>query len=189
MEWLKKAKKLADNKPIKELTSEEYGLVVAYLLLEDAEQCESLTLRDYCYLHSITPSELLRLVKPYLPEVEQRLKELGFIKASKYGWRKFKEIPWERIEELSKKCNLDLESAYVLYVAWRLLKITMPLLKDWKGYNIVHAFAIHDRLNQSQLSNFDIDWINERLVNYYKDQIQELGLDYERLKKRLERVN
>jgi len=83
---------------------------------------------------------------------------------------------------LAEKLGFSERESYILYVAWRLLKITYPWLKDWKGYNFVHAFAILDRLRKPKITKGDVEWIRQRLVKYYRDQIIELGLDLKRLK-------
>lgn len=169
--------------PLNQLTEEEYGLMIAGYILIDAETSDSITLRNYTFGWA-SPREILKLIKPHLPIIQEELKKLGFIRASKYGWRRFKaDIPWERVKMLAEKSRLTEDEAYVLYVAWRLLRRTIPFIRDWKGYNIVHAFAIHDRLWKpaEEFTREDVEWIRRRLVKYYRDQILELGLDFKRL--------
>jgi hypothetical protein len=64
-----------------------------------------------------------------------------------------------------------------------LLKLTVPTLKDWQGYNIVHAWAFYKRLNKQKITMEDINWMNKKLLNY-EEQIKELGLNYEKLRQR-----
>ena len=187
-ELLRRAEELM-TKPMNLLTDEEWAVMTAGLIIMDAREGnvdDCITLRNYCYAWGPSPRELLSLMKPYLPIVEEELRKLGFFRASKYGWRRFKaNIPEDRIRELARRANLTEDEAYVVYVAWRLLKRTVPNKRDWKGLNIVHAWAFHDRLwkPQSEFSKEDVNWMLKRLVKYYKDQILELGLDYDRLLK------
>jgi len=176
-----------ENKPIRELTEKEWGIITSGCLITDArEGFEKLSLRDYCYAYWLSPSYLLKLIRPYLKTVENELRKLGYAKVSKYAWRKWKaDIPWDKIRELAERSGLSKRESYVLYVAWKLLRITYPWRRDWKGYNFFHAFAILDRLRKSRrhFSKEDVEWIRQRLVKYYRDQISELGLDLQRLEK------
>ena len=188
MSWqeIKARYQVVGYKPMNQLTEDEWRDLISACILMDAEdpEVEAIRLRGWAYRIGGSPRDVLNLIKPNLKVIEKRLRELGFVRVGKYGWRRFKaEIPWERIRTLAEKSGLTEDEGYVLYVAWKLLKETVPFRKDWKGYNIVHAFAIHDRLWKpvTKFSREDVEWIRQRLVKYYRDQIVELGLDYERL--------
>jgi len=171
--------------PINQIKDEEWGVLVAGLLLKDAKEgrFEALTLREYCYLGWVSPSFLLKAVKPYLPVVEEELKSHGYVKVSRYGWRRFRleDLSWDKIQYIAEKSRLSEREVYVLYVAWRLLKITSPWLIDWQGYNITHAFAFLDRFRRPNLTKEDVEWMRHRLLKYYRDQISEMGLDLQKL--------
>jgi len=64
------------NKLIGELTEKEWGIVTAGYLIIDArrESFERLSLRDYCYAYWLTPSHLLKLIRPYLKIIEKELR-------------------------------------------------------------------------------------------------------------------
>jgi hypothetical protein len=142
--------------------------------------------------------EIKSYIKKYEKDLNEIFAEYGYYKVSKYGWRKFDieklkpyEIPLETIEEqvreLAKILNIEIDDAYVLYVAYKMLKRTKLFVKDWTGYNFVHSFAIYDRLIKDEITMEDINWINQRLLNY-SDQIREMGLDYDRLVNRINRL-
>jgi len=160
------------------------------LVLDGKEGDAYVSVRNYCRGHE-KPSDLLRILKPYLPKLEVALQELGYVRIRKGTWRKFDLRPlWQRydkdVEKLAKALRLDEDSAYVAYTAYRLLKITNPFVRDWKGFNIVHAFAFYDRFLKPMLDMADINWMNERLLNY-EEQIKMLGLDFARILKRWSR--
>jgi len=157
------------------------------LILDAKDGYTYVTVRNYCRGYE-RPDDLLKILRPYLPKLEATLKELGYVRIRKGTWRKFDLRPlWQRydedVEKLAKALSLDEGSAYVVYTAYRLLKITNPFVRDWKGFNIVHAFAFYDRFLKSRLDATDIDWMNERLLNY-EEQIKMLGLDFARILKR-----
>jgi len=182
LEELKERGKRAFEVPRAKLSQSEEGLAIAYWLLLDAEDGrERVNLRDIGW--DLLP-HVYKCVRPYLSLVEVRLRELGYVRVSKYGWRKWSEVPpWEQIRQVVERMDLDDQEAYVLYVAWRLLRITDPAKIDWKGFNFFHAFAIRDRLlkPQNEFTKEDVEWIRERLVKYYRNQIREMGLSFDLL--------
>jgi len=168
------------------------GKELAECLIKDAKDgYDYISIRDYCRLYE-KPSTLLRLLKPFYEELDKKIKSFGYVRVGKGTWRKFDISELEKWnknkEELAKLLNVDEDSAYVVYVAYRLIKITHPFVKDWKGFNIVHAFSFRDRLYKDKLSMEDIDWMNQRLLNY-EEQIKMLNLDFDKIKKRWEQRN
>jgi len=174
-----------ETKPIGMLMDEEWSvLTVGYLIMDARKGSERLSLRDYSIDKWMTPSRLLKLIRPYMKLLDEELRKLGYARVSKYSWRKWEmKIPLDRIREVARELKLSEREAYVLYVAWKLLNITYPFKIDWKGYNFFHAFAVLDRLckPKTEFSREDIEWIRQRLIKYYRDQILGLGLDLKRL--------
>jgi len=185
--WLRRKGEQLNNKPIGFLSEEEEAILAAYLIIRDAEEgVECISLRDYGW--RLSPSKLLSLLRPYLRALEARLSELGYVRASRYSWRRWDmsslQERWEKgKEELMKVLNVDEDAAYVVYVAWSLLKRTVPWRRDWRGYNAVHAFAVYDRFCKEKLSLDDINWLNDVLM-HYEEQIKSMGLDFERIRRR-----
>jgi len=180
------------NTPVNQLTTEELFLAELYFMLEDAKKGdkELLTFRDsIIFSCDYRWSRLQTILKKRYQELDKLFGRYGYIRVSKTGWRKFKLEDLKHLEQplesLAKFLQVDIDSAYVVYCAYRLLKLTVPTLKDRQGYNIVHAWAFYKRLNKQKITMDDINWMNERLLNY-EEQIKELGLDYEKLRQRVE---
>jgi hypothetical protein len=179
------------NTPVNQLTTEELFLAELYFMLEDAKKGDNelLTFRDSINFRWYW-SELQTILKKHREEIDKLFVRYGYIRVSKTGWRKFRLEDLKHLEQpletLAKFLQVDTDSAYVVYCAYRLLKLTVPTLKDWQGYNIVHAWAFYKRLNKQKITMEDIDWMNKRLLNY-EEQIKELGLDYEKLRQRVEK--
>jgi hypothetical protein len=182
------------NTPVNRLTTEELFLAELHFMLEDAKKGdkELLTFRDsinFCW--NWRWSELQTILKKHREELDKLFRRYGYIRVSKTGWRKFRLEDLKHLEQplesLAKFLQVDIDSAYVVYCAYRLLKLTVPTLKDWQGYNIVHAWAFYKRLSKSKITMEDINWMNIRLLNY-EEQIKELGLDYEKLRQRAENI-
>jgi len=157
------------------------------LVLDAKEGATYVSVRNYCRPYE-SPSDLLKILRPFLPELEQRLKELGYVKIKKGTWRRFdlkelKEQFDKDVSKLKEVLGIDEDSAYIVYVAYRLLKITNPFKRDWKGFNIVHAFAFYDRFLKPTLTFDDVNWMNKRLLQY-EEQIKMLGLDFSRIQRR-----
>jgi hypothetical protein len=181
------------NTPVNQLTTEELFLAELYFMLEDAKKGykELLTFRDSInFSWNYRWSKLQTILKKHYQELDKLFGRYGYIRVSKTGWRKFKLEDLKHLEQplelLAEFLQVDIDSAYVVYCAYRLLKLTVPTLKDWQGYNIVHAWAFYKRLNKQKITMDDINWMNKRLLNY-EEQIKELGLDYEKLRRRVEK--
>jgi len=175
------------DKPYRELTEKERGLIVTANILRDSESADIISLRDYCFFYHDKPSYILKLIKPYLHVINEELVKKGFVRVSKYTWRKFTiTINERKLEELAKKLKLSEDEAYILAVAYKLLKITIPFVKDWKGFNIFDGFKIlniFDKLSKKGvIDKEDIEKIGQRLLKY-EEQIRGLGLDFDRIKK------
>lgn len=180
--------------PYKDLTPEERKMVkiasTVRDIVEDSEFKNIISLRDYCYpFEDYTPSKLFTLIKPYLPFINEELAKKGFVRVSKYTWRKFViTVDEKKLEELAKKLKLSEDEAYILAVAYKLLKITVPFQKDWRGYNLVDGFRIlniFEKLSEGKITKKDIEYIRKKLLKY-EEQIKGLGLDFERIKKGVE---
>ena len=176
--------------PYKDLTPEEKDMVkiVSTIrdIMEDSEFKNAISLRDYCYpFEDYTPSKLFALIKPYLPFINEELAKKGFVRVSKYTWRKLAiTVDEKKLEELAKKLKLSEDEAYILAVAYKLLKITIPFQKDWRGYNVVDGFRILDifeKIKEGEITKKDIEYIRQKLLKY-EEQIKGLGLDFERIK-------
>jgi len=112
------------NIPLGRLTTGEYALLTVASILNkhDAEQTDVISLRDHCW-GDITLSSLLRYMKPYIDFLNEELRKRGFVRVSKFTWRKFVVTVDERkLKELSKRLQLDNDESYVLAVAYKLLK-------------------------------------------------------------------
>lgn len=174
------------DKPLCKLTTGEYALLtVASILKWDAEQKDVISLRDHCW-GDITPSELLRYMKPYMDFLNEELRKRGFVRVSKFTWRKFVvTIDEKKLKELSERLQLDNDESYVLAVAYKLLKMTNPFVRDWKGYNLVDGFKVLDIFEklsyEGKVTKKDIEELRKRLLKY-EEQIRGLGLDFERLR-------
>ena len=180
--------------PFKDLTSDEIDLVVTADVIEDilkdSEFEDTISLREYSHYwggKEYSPSKLLTLVKPYLEEINKELAKKGFVRMSKFTWRKFViTIDEKKLEELAKRLGLGNDEAYILAVAYKLLKITVPFVKDWKGYNLVDGLkvlSIFEKLScEEKITEKDIEYIRKKLLKY-EEQIKGLGLDFERIKR------
>jgi len=173
------------NKRFFELDDREHGLLIAAYILKDSERKEAITLRDYCYYsyyHDITPSIVLKWIRPYLSYLNKELAKRGFVRVSRYAWRKFLVDIEINEDELKKLPHLNENDIYVLTVAYELLKVTKFNARDWKGYNIVDAFKIYDLLYTSikKMGKKEIGDICKRLLKY-KEQIKGMGYDFERI--------
>jgi len=180
--------------PFKDLTRDKLDSIVTadtiLKILEDSEFEDVITLREYSWFWSTfgyTPSKIYTLIKPYLEEINEKLARKGFVRVSKYTWRKFAiTIDEKKLEELARRLKLSEDEAYILAVAYKLLKITIPFVKDWKGYNLFDGFKIlniFDKLSKKGvIDKEDIEKIGQRLLKY-EEQIRGLGLDFDRIKK------
>jgi len=173
------------NIPLGRLTTGEYALLTVASILKDAEQTDVISLRDHCW-GDITPSELLRYMKPYMDFLNEELRKRGFVRVSKFTWRKFiVTVDEKKLKELSKRLQLDNDESYVLAVAYKLLKITNPFVRDWRGYNLVDGFKVLDIFEKlsykGEITKEDLEELRKRLLKY-KEQIKGLGLDFERLR-------
>jgi hypothetical protein len=182
------------NTPMNRLTTEELFLAELYFMLKDAERGdkELLTFRDSIIFRCNQRwSKLQTILKKHCEELDKLFSRYGYIRVSKTGWRRFKLEDLKHLEQplelLAKFLQVDMDSAYVVYCAYRLLKLTVPNRKDWRGYNIAHAWSFLKRLSKSKITMEDVNWMNKRLLNY-EEQIRELSLDYEKLRQRAESV-
>ena len=180
--------------PFKYLTRDELDLVVTADIIEnilkDSEVEDVITLREYSMFWSnfgYTPSKIFSLIKPYLEEINEELAKKGFVRVSKYTWRKFIiTINEKKLKELANRLKLSEDEVYILTVAYKLLKITKPFVRDWKGYNLFDGFKILDIFNKfsnnCNICKDDIVKIGQKLLKY-EEQIKGLGLDFDRIKK------
>jgi len=171
--------------PLGRLTTGEYALFTVASILKDDVERDVITLREHCW-GEISPSKLLRYMKPYINFLNEELRKRGFVRVSKYTWRKFVvTVDEKKLGELTERLQLEDDEAYVLAVAYKLLKITNPFAKDWKGYNIVDGFKVldvFDKLHKGRITKEDIEELRRRLLKY-EEQIKGLGLNFERLEK------
>ncbi|MEM4973098.1 MAG: hypothetical protein QXR87_05240 [Candidatus Hadarchaeales archaeon] len=177
VEGLRKAKKEGDE---------------LFSVLKDEIQSgyEEFDFRPYGYRFSrgYRPSDLELLGEENKEKLFELLKKKGYVKVSKWVWRKWEIKPeavqfWEKYFE-----GKVVEQFYPVYVGFQLLLRTNPRYRDYEGFDLVDCWVALDFYNKfadkKVVSDSFWDWLKRRLPRY-EDQIRELGLDYERVIKAL----
>lgn len=138
--------------------------------------------------HYRFPSDLVTLGDELREKLLEMLKKEGYIRVSKWVWRKWNIEPeakryWEEVFEGKRP-----EWFYAVYAGWQLLLRTNPTKKDWLGYDAVDCWIALDFYNRwakkKVIEDSGWQWLQRKLPRY-RDQIRELGLDFERVAKAL----
>jgi len=142
----------------------------------------------YKFSRSYRPSSLEMLGEENKKKLFAILKEKGYVKVSKWVWRKWEIKPeavqfWEKCFE-----GKVVEQFYPIYVGFQLLMRTSPNRRDYRGFDLVDCWVALDFynrfVNRKVVTDSFWNWLKRRLPRY-EDQIRELGLDYERVIKAL----
>jgi len=130
--------------------------------------------------HSRFPSDLEMLGDNNREKLMALLKENGYIRVSKWIWRKWNIKPevvkfWE--EHFEGKVD---EQYYPIYAGFQLLLRTKPFRKDWLGFDAVDCWIALRLYSRNKVDEKLWSWLRRKLPRY-EQQIKELGLDYDRL--------
>lgn len=136
---------LAEATPIGRLSDELLCIGAYFDIVKDAlERKESITLRDYATFN-LTPQKLLGWLLRH--NFEQIMSQLGYVRCTKFLWRRWdvENVPdYSKLEVVKEKLGISMEDAKVVCAGYLLLRQTYPFAKDWKGFNIIHAFKVKD---------------------------------------------